>query len=99
MTFFGQFFDHGLDLITKDGNGTVYIPLMRDDPLFDDGADNIAGTADDGPNFMALTRSTPAPGQPTETVNTTSWIDQHQTYASHSSHQRSEERRVGNECR
>ena len=28
MTFFGQFFDHGLDLITKGGNGTVYIPLQ-----------------------------------------------------------------------
>ena len=27
MTFFGQFFDHGLDLITKGGNGTVFIPL------------------------------------------------------------------------
>ena len=27
MTFFGQFFDHGLDLINKGGNGTVYVPL------------------------------------------------------------------------
>ena len=27
MTFFGQFFDHGLDLITKGGSGTVFIPL------------------------------------------------------------------------
>ena len=23
MTFFGQFFDHGLDLVAKGGNGTV----------------------------------------------------------------------------
>ena len=23
MTFFGQFFDHGLDLVVKGGNGTV----------------------------------------------------------------------------
>ena len=29
MTFFGQFFDHGLDLITKGGSGTVFIPLRR----------------------------------------------------------------------
>ncbi len=88
MTLFGQFFDHGLDLITKGGNGTVFIPLKADDPLFDKGADGVAGTADDGPNFMALTRATPAPGQPTETINqTTSWIDQNQTYTSHPSHQ------------
>ena len=78
MTFFGQFFDHGLDLITKGANGTVYVPLLPDDPLYVEG----------GPNFMALTRATPAAGQPTETVNTTtSWIDQNQTYTSHASHQ------------
>ena len=33
MTFFGQFFDHGLDLVTKGGSGTVFIPLLPDDPL------------------------------------------------------------------
>ena len=33
MTFFGQFFDHGLDLVTKGGSGTVFIPLKPDDPL------------------------------------------------------------------
>jgi hypothetical protein len=33
FTFFGQFFDHGLDLVTKGGNGTVFIPLKADDPL------------------------------------------------------------------
>ena len=42
MTFFGQFFDHGLDLVTKGANGTVYIPLTADDPLYDKGADGIA---------------------------------------------------------
>ena len=47
MTFFGQFFDHGLDLVTKGGNGTIYIPLMQDDPLYNKGADGVAGTADD----------------------------------------------------
>jgi Ca2+-binding RTX toxin-like protein len=62
MTFFGQFFDHGLDLITKGGNGTVFIPLLPDDPLITLGQDGIAGTGDEltNPNqqFMVLTRAT-----------------------------------------
>jgi hypothetical protein len=47
MTFFGQFFDHGLDLVTKGSNGTVYIPLAADDVLYDKGADNIANNVVD----------------------------------------------------
>jgi Animal haem peroxidase len=90
MTMFGQFFDHGLDLIPKGGNGTVYIPLQPDDPLYVPG----------GPNFMALTRASTvttagADGimgtfddQTHETINTTTpFIDQNQTYTSHASHQ------------
>ncbi len=46
---FGQFFDHGLDLVAKGGNGTVFIPLMPDDPLYVEGSDT---------NFMVLTRAT-----------------------------------------
>ena len=42
MTLFGQFFDHGLDLVTKGGNGTVYVPLQTDDPLYDLGANGVA---------------------------------------------------------
>ena len=64
MTFFGQFFDHGLDLISKGGNGTVYVPLANDDPLVL-GADGKFGTADDLPShlrFMAITRSTTVDG-------------------------------------
>jgi hypothetical protein len=38
MTFFGQFFDHGLDLVTKGDSGTVFIPLQPDDPLFVQGS-------------------------------------------------------------
>src|SRR5690606_9567685 len=34
FTLFGQFFDHGLDLVAKGGAGTVFIPLMPDDPLY-----------------------------------------------------------------
>jgi Ca2+-binding RTX toxin-like protein len=64
MTFFGQFFDHGLDLVTKGGSGTVFIPLQADDPLVA-GADGIFGNADDLPpelRFMTVTRATNRPG-------------------------------------
>ncbi|TCM71149.1 peroxidase family protein, partial [Rhizobium sp. BK068] len=92
MTFFGQFFDHGLDLITKGSNGTVFVPLQPDDPLYD--------PTPGAPNFMALTRSTQVDGPGAdgimgtaddthhETINTTTpWVDQNQTYTSHPSHQ------------
>ncbi|MCY7370640.1 MAG: hypothetical protein LH479_07180, partial [Polaromonas sp.] len=90
MTVFGQFFSHGLDLIPKGGNGTVYIPLQPDDPLYVPG----------GPNFMALPRAATvttagadgvmgtADDQTHETINTTTpFIDQNQTYTSNASHQ------------
>jgi len=92
MTFFGQFFDHGLDLINKGGNGTVYVPLNPDDPLMTHGADGIAGNADDlsrpensNLRFMALTRATPSGD--TESNQTTPFVDQNQTYTSNASHQ------------
>ncbi|WP_243657375.1 peroxidase family protein [Parafrankia sp. BMG5.11] len=77
MTFFGQFFDHGLDLIPKGGNGTVYIPLQPDDPLYVEGSHT---------NFMVMTRAqVDANG---ETPNTTTpFVDQNQTYGSHASKQ------------
>ncbi|URK89123.1 hypothetical protein LP421_32070 (plasmid) [Rhizobium sp. RCAM05350] len=98
FTLFGQFFDHGLDLVAKGGNGTVFVPLMPDDPLYVPG-----GTT----NFMVLTRATLAgPGadgilndDPLTAANeaadntdrpvntTTSFVDQNQTYTSHPSHQ------------
>ena len=97
FTFFGQFFDHGLDLVNKGGNGTVFVPLQADDPLIG-GADGIIGDdpttlgvnegADDLPasqRFMVLTRATP---DGTEHTNqTTPFVDQNQTYTSHPSHQ------------
>jgi Ca2+-binding RTX toxin-like protein len=89
FTLFGQFFDHGLDLVAKGGNGTVFIPLMPDDPLYVEGSST---------NFMVLTRATLAgPGQDgimgtaddtNRPVNTTTaYVDQNQTYSSHPSHQ------------
>ena len=50
FTMFGQFFDHGLDLVNKGGNGVVFIPLAVDDPLY--------STAPGANNFMLLTRAT-----------------------------------------
>ena len=61
FVFFGQFFDHGLDLLQKGGNGTVFIPLQPDDPLVTLGPDGTAGTGDETPpelQFMVLTRAT-----------------------------------------
>nr|WP_134331500.1 hypothetical protein [Pseudomonas sp. HS-2] len=80
MSLFGQFFDHGLDLVNKGGSGTVYIPLQPDDPLYVEGSHS---------NFMILTRATNQPGPDgilgtaddvREHVNqTTPFVDQNQT--------------------
>src|SRR5262249_44132776 len=61
FTLFGQFFDHGIDLIGKGDSGTIFIPLQADDPLFTVGPDGVAGTGDEvSPElgFMVLTRAT-----------------------------------------
>jgi Ca2+-binding RTX toxin-like protein len=87
FTLFGQFFDHGLDLINKGGSGVVYIPLQPDDPLYVPGSNT---------NFMVLTRATVSAGadgvmgtaDDVRPINTTTpFVDQNQTYTSHSSHQ------------
>ena len=87
FTLFGQFFDHGLDLVAKGGSGTVFIPLQPDDPLYDPTSPT---------NFMVLTRATVGAGNDgvmgtADDVhpvnNTTAFVDQNQTYSSHSSHQ------------
>ena len=103
FTFFGQFFDHGVDLITKGGNGTVFVPLAADDPLRLVGPDGIAGTGDEvspANAFMVLTRATDIQVTPGAdgvlgtaddvhiAQNTlTPFVDQSQTYSSHPSHQ------------
>ena len=88
FTLFGQFFDHGLDLTNKGGSGSVFVPLKADDPLI--------ASAGRTP-FMVLTRSTNQPGLDgirgtaddiKEATNQTStFVDQSQTYSSHPSHQ------------
>ncbi len=91
MTLFGQFFDHGLDLVDKGGNGTVYIPLQPDDPLYIEGGFT---------NFMVVTRATnmatnagvdgvfgTADDVHRHNNETTPFIDQNQTYTANASHQ------------
>ena len=73
FTLFGQFFDHGLDHVAKGNNGTVYMPLSPDDPLYVEGAHT---------NFMAMSRASTGD----DAMNTTTpWVDQNQTYGSHAS--------------
>jgi Ca2+-binding RTX toxin-like protein len=98
FTIFGQFFDHGLDLVSKGGSGTVMVPLEKDDPLYVEGSHT---------NFLVLTRATNLPGPDgvigdnpatpgvdesaddiqEHTNRTTPFIDQNQTYTSNASHQ------------
>ncbi|WP_242652840.1 peroxidase family protein [Intrasporangium flavum] len=107
FTFFGQFFDHGVDQTVKD-QGTVFVPLKADDPLRTLGPDGKANTGDEVPAsqaFMVLSRAQVRPGpdgvfddNPATSVDETAdnvpadntdspWVDQSQTYTSHSSHQ------------
>ncbi|HEX7892245.1 MAG TPA: peroxidase family protein, partial [Ramlibacter sp.] len=102
FTFFGQFFDHGLDLVDKGNNGTIFVPLMADDPLIA-GADGIFGNGDDLPvsqRFMLLTRADntsvqagadgvfgTADDRHFHNNETTPFVDQNQTYTSNASHQ------------
>jgi Ca2+-binding RTX toxin-like protein len=108
FTFFGQFFDHGVDQTVKSG-GTVFVPLHDDDPLVTLGPDGKPNTGDEVPasqRFMVLTRAQNQPGpdgvlgddpatpqdesaDDVQDANNTDspWVDQSQTYTSHSSHQ------------
>ncbi|HZY08018.1 MAG TPA: peroxidase family protein, partial [Ilumatobacteraceae bacterium] len=101
FTFFGQFFDHGVDQTVKSG-AQVVIPLRADDPLITLGPDGIPGNADDLSNFpdkqfMTLPRAQNQPGpdgvfgtnDDIQNANNTDtpWVDQSQTYTSHPAHQ------------
>ena len=99
FTFFGQFFDHGVDQTVKSGSA-VFIPLKADDPLITLGPDGRPNSGDEVPPsqaFMVLTRAQNQPG-PDHVLGTsddvqnaantdTPWVDQSQTYTSHASHQ------------
>ncbi len=81
FAIFGQFFDHGLDLIGKGGNGRVTIALDPSDPLYGTiGPDGFPVTR------MVITRAsiagTDANGDPNYVNHTSPFIDQSQTYGS-----------------
>src|SRR4051794_7217478 len=100
FTFFGQFFDHGVDQTVKSGKA-VFVPLHADDPLVTLGPDGKPNTGDEvtkpEEQFMVLTRAQNQPGPDgqlgtdddvQDATNTDSpWVDQSQTYTSHPSHQ------------
>ena len=85
FTIFGQFFDHGLDLVGKSSTDIVFVPLKSDDPLY------VAGGHT---NFMAMSRTILGNGRvgstsmaPAGDNSTTPYVDQNQTYTSIASHQ------------
>ena len=95
FVFFGQFFDHGLDFIKKDGSsGFIDIQILPGDPLFDPapGARNsmLISRANIGNTDPAdFDNGDPATGnlnpgvEPIYLNNTGLLIDQSQTYGSH----------------
>jgi Ca2+-binding RTX toxin-like protein len=78
LGFFGQFFDHGLDLVHKGQNGVVFVPLAPTDPLYVPGSQT---------NFMVVSRANftidPATGERVYVNTVSPFIDQSQTYGSH----------------
>ena len=99
FTFFGQFFDHGVDQTFK-AAAPSSSRFRADDPLRTLGPDGNPNTPDqvpDSPAFMVLTRAKNQPGPDgilgtaddiQDAKNTDSpWVDQSQTYTSHPSHQ------------
>ena len=88
FTLFGQFFDHGLDLVNKGGSGTVFIPLQPDDPLYVAGQPHQLHGADPRHGLGRAPTASWARADDIRPVNTTTaYVDQNQTYTSHSSHQ------------
>jgi putative cell wall-binding protein/Ca2+-binding RTX toxin-like protein len=89
FVFFGQFFDHGLDLVDKSPDDVIIVPLSEDDPLYAQTPPNM--------RWLALSRATNQPGPDGQLGTaddvrehqnrTTPWVDQNQTYTSHPAHQ------------
>lgn len=76
MTLFGQFFDHGLDLVHKGADGMVLVPLMPGDPLYN--------TAPGAFNFMVVSRTNTVNGESKNTISP--YVDLSQSYGSAASH-------------
>ncbi len=82
FAYFGQFFDHGLDLISKDSGKTIKIALAKDDPLY-----GVVGPDGRPATSITISRAdvsgVDANGDPTYKNHTSPFIDQSQTYGSH----------------
>ena len=86
FALFGQFFDHGLDLVGKSPNNSVKIPLATTDPLYNT-CMTLAPTRG-CVTEISMGRTELGTDPMTAGTNTTTpWIDQNQTYTSHPSHQ------------
>jgi Ca2+-binding RTX toxin-like protein len=86
LAYFGQFFDHGLDFISKGSSGTkITIPLSTDDPLYR--APGTNGPSDFGNTKITISRADvsgfDAQGNAQWINHTSPYIDQSQTYGSH----------------
>ena len=87
FALFGQFFDHGLDLVGKSSSTAVKIPLATSDPLYNT-CMTLAPTRGCVTEIsMGRTVLDPNDSTTAGTNSTTPWIDQNQTYTSHPSHQ------------
>jgi len=85
FALFGQFFDHGLDLVGKSSTDKVRIPLATTDPLYNT---CIAQFNRGCVTEFQMSRTVLGIDSATAGTNTTTpWIDQNQTYTSHPSHQ------------
>jgi Ca2+-binding RTX toxin-like protein len=85
FALFGQFFDHGLDLVGKSSTESVKIPLATTDPLY-----NACQNLTNRGCIQEISMGRTALGNDPTTAGTnttTPWIDQNQTYTSHPSHQ------------
>ena len=82
FAYFGQFFDHGLDLISKDSGKTIKIALATDDPLY-----GVIGPDGRPATSITISRAdvsgVDANGDPVYNNHTSPFIDQSQTYGSH----------------
>jgi Ca2+-binding RTX toxin-like protein len=85
FALFGQFFDHGLDLVGKSSTTAVKIPLATSDPLYTTCV-NLTNRGCVSEISMGRTDLGTDPAT-AGTNSTTPWIDQNQTYTSHPSHQ------------
>ena len=85
FALFGQFFDHGLDLVGKSSTEAVKIPLAESDPLYN-ACQNLTNRG--CITEISMGRTVLGTDPATAGTNTTTpWIDQNQTYTSHPSHQ------------